>query len=56
MPKNIMATFFFFIGILVIVISGVFARDYASGIAGFLYGGILLGLIYSIFKLVRQIF
>jgi len=51
-----MATYSLLLGILVIVISWKFNNDWASGLAGFIYGGILFWSIKLFVHLVKALF
>jgi len=51
-----MATYSLFLGILVIIISWKFYNDRASGLAGFIYGGILFWSIKLIVELIKTLF
>tara|TARA_Y100001968_G_C18706898_1_gene413915 strand:- start:27 stop:182 length:156 start_codon:yes stop_codon:yes gene_type:complete len=42
------------IGVLVAFITGTLCKDWASGVAGFLYGGILLWAILIAVKIIKQ--
>ncbi len=49
-----MAKYLLFIGLFVIIITGKLTKDWASGIAGFLYGGIIILFIYLLVILVSK--
>ena len=51
--NKIMATYSLFLGILVIIISWKFYNDWASGLAGFIYGGILFWSIKLFVELIK---
>ena len=51
-----MSTFFLILGIVVILISWKFSNDWASGIAGFIYGGILFWSIKIFVELIKTFF
>ncbi|WP_187152577.1 hypothetical protein [Prochlorococcus marinus] len=51
-----MATYSLLLGILVIIISWKFYNDWASGLAGFIYGGILFGSIKLFIQLIKTLF
>tara|TARA_Y100001968_G_C19042082_1_gene564992 strand:- start:165 stop:323 length:159 start_codon:yes stop_codon:yes gene_type:complete len=48
-----MATYALLLGMLVIIISWKIFKDWASGIAGFIYGGILFWSINFIVKIIK---
>ncbi len=50
-----MATYSLILGIIVILISWKIYKDWASGIAGFIYGGILFWSIKLIVKLITAL-
>ena len=47
-----MAVIFLILGLIVVIISAFYLKDWASGIAGFIY----VGLILSIFQLIAKLF
>ena len=51
-----MATYSLLLGILVIIISWKFFNDWASGLAGFIYGGILFWSIKLFVQLIKTLF
>tara|TARA_Y100001968_G_C18752824_1_gene434114 strand:+ start:193 stop:351 length:159 start_codon:yes stop_codon:yes gene_type:complete len=51
-----MSTYLLLIGIFVILISWKFFNDWASGLAGFIYGGILYGSLKLIIESIKTIF
>jgi len=51
-----MPTYFLITGILVILIAWTFFKDWASGIAGFIYGGILFWNIHLLLQLIKALF
>tara|TARA_Y100001968_G_scaffold69197_1_gene60321 strand:- start:69 stop:227 length:159 start_codon:yes stop_codon:yes gene_type:complete len=51
-----MTTFVLLLGILVILISWKLYNDWASGLAGFIYGGILYLSIRLLIELIKTIF
>ena len=53
---NIMSTFVLLLGIFVILISWKLYNDWASGLAGFIYGGILYWSIRLLIELIKTIF
>ena len=50
-----MIIYFLLIGITVIFLAGYFAKDWASGFVGFIYGGIIIYVINMLIKLFRSI-
>tara|TARA_Y100001968_G_C19289784_1_gene683595 strand:+ start:914 stop:1078 length:165 start_codon:yes stop_codon:yes gene_type:complete len=50
-----MATFSLILGILVIIISWKIFKDWASGVAGFIYGGIIFWSINLLVKLIKAL-
>jgi len=54
--QQTMATYSLFLGILVIIISWKFYNDWASGLAGFFYGGILFWSIKLFVQLIKTLF
>ena len=53
--KQRMATYSLLIGILVIIISWKIYKDWASGIAGFIYGGIIFWSINLFVQLIKAL-
>ena len=51
-----MAIYSLFLGIIVIIISWKFYNDWASGLAGFIYGGILFWFIKLFLELIKTFF
>jgi len=51
-----MATYSLLLGILVIIISWKFYNDWASGLAGFIYGGVLFWSIKLFVQLIKTLF
>tara|TARA_Y100001968_G_scaffold250268_1_gene235283 strand:- start:675 stop:833 length:159 start_codon:yes stop_codon:yes gene_type:complete len=51
-----MSTYLLLLGILVILTSWKFSNDWASGLAGFIYGGILYWSIKLLIELIKTIF
>jgi len=51
-----MALIFFFLGLMVIFLSWKFAKDWTSGVAGFIYGGILFWMVRLVVHIVLKIF
>ena len=51
-----MATYSLLLGILVIIISWKIFKDWASGIAGFIYGGILFWSINLFVQIIKALF
>ena len=51
-----MATYSLLIGILIVIITGKVYKDWASGIAGFLYGGIIFWTINLLVHQIKSIF
>ena len=51
-----MSTFVLLLGIFVILISWKLYNDWASGLAGFIYGGILYWSIRLLIEFIRTIF
>ena len=54
--NKIMATYSLLLGILVIIISWKIYNDWASGLAGFIYGGILFWSIKFFVQIVKALF
>ncbi len=50
-----MATYLLIVGIMVILISWKIHKDWASGIAGFIYGGILFGGVTLSLQLIKAL-
>jgi len=53
--KSRMATYSLLIGILVIIIAGKIYKDWASGIAGFIYGGFVIWTIHLCIQLLKAL-
>ena len=53
--NKIMATYSLLVGIIVIIISWKIYKDWASGIAGFIYGGFLFWSINLILQLIKAL-
>jgi hypothetical protein len=51
-----MATYSLLLGIIVIIISWKFFNDWASGLAGFIYGGVLFWSIKLLVHLTKALF
>jgi len=54
--NKLMATYSLVLGLLVIFISWKFYNDWASGLAGFIYGGILFWSIKLFVELIKTLF
>ena len=54
--NSIMATYLLLLGILVIIMSWKIFNDLASGLAGFIYGGILFWCIKLFVQLIEALF
>ena len=54
--NKIMATYSLLLGIIVIIISWKFFNDWASGLAGFIYGGVLFWGIKLFIQLIKALF
>ena len=56
LKANFMAFSFLFLGLMVIFLSWRFANDWASGVAGFIYGGTLFWVIRFVVHIFLKFF